>query len=270
MSVRSRLAAKIKRVMRIARFEEEMDMYDGEVGYNFQQVDFGTYRCSSSVEQLRDELRDHVHEDLRLYVVRSLRLVNGVLKQKGSGPNLEGGIVTLTTCKHAMRASRALNVGTWVAGVTSAEMPLRGQALFYLARVGGYATSHVEHWNALPHPTRSAKSMVHNALGDVFEPIEPEATAPDADMSKYKAFQVEHSHGMWDGVRLLGDRNGLEGDLRYRSHFGEPARLLRFDPSMTWVWERPTILRSGGVGRGFRRMTLGALLSTLTAEDAAR
>ncbi len=234
----------------------------------FQSPTAGSFRQAGTVAALRAALGLHLSAELRLYVIATVTLRDGLLMHAGSGPNLEGGVITLCTCKHAMRASPSVTKGTWVAAVTSASLPLPGQALFYLARVNGVAMSHVEQWASLPPEVRRVKSMVTNPLGDLLEPTNPAQTLRGAGIEAYRPFQVRHSHGLRTGRELSKDSVRLLDDLCYTSAAGERARLLRFDPAMSWVWERPLLLRAGQVGRGHRRLTVGELLECLRDADA--
>jgi hypothetical protein len=57
------------------------------------------------------------------YVMSSVVLDGGNLLQRGTGPNFQGGYITLCTCKHRMRTTLPADQwpGIWVAGFTSVE-----------------------------------------------------------------------------------------------------------------------------------------------------
>jgi hypothetical protein len=232
----------------------------------WQTPDLSAFRSAGTSAALRAGLGPHLDEDVRFYVVRTVELVDGALRQRGSGPNLEGGVVTLCTCKHRMRTSRRLHPGSWVAGFTSRTLDLPGQALFYLARVEACSTSHADHWLALPPEVRAAKIMSRNPLGDVFEPIDPASTPPDAGLEAYRFVPV-HAHGTWTGGPLDARSRALAADLRHVGRGGSVAKLLRFDPGRTWVWERPTLYRPGSLGIGERVARLGDLVASLIDEQ---
>ena len=66
------------------------------------------------------------------YVVTTVKSRNGRLHQAGSGPNFQGDLMTLCSCKHEMRAYpdiRSLE-RVWIAGYT-ASRGLVSNKLFY-------------------------------------------------------------------------------------------------------------------------------------------
>src|SRR5262249_56622494 len=86
------------------------------------------------------------------YVVRTVEWNHETVtfEQHGSAPNFQGDVLTLCTCKHQMRASRAAEDwrGVWLAGFTSRTI-LDGQHwLFYLARI---QSAHESHADPLSH-----------------------------------------------------------------------------------------------------------------------
>src|SRR2546428_8956797 len=100
------------------------------------------------------------------YIVTSINTVppDFQLQQTGSGPNFDGGRITLCTCKHKDRATfhRSSDPNdpwknVWVAGLTSkSEDPSR--SLAYLMCVERSFLSQMELWRALPDSCRRAKS----------------------------------------------------------------------------------------------------------------
>jgi hypothetical protein len=209
-----------------------------------------------SLDDLRLALATEGDAPLLLYVMSSTRVGDGRIDQHGSGPNLEGGVATLCTCKHHVRTWKSVAAGTWMAGVTSGA---RGadvrQALFYLARIERTFASHRELWAALPDAARRAKSMSDNYLGDLFEPLPGAATDPYAATS-YRPVTT-HSH-----ITEAGDATELDRD---RCHVpGVRPRLVAFDPAATFAWSRPVIRREAGAGRGARWTRLADFIDSLT------
>jgi hypothetical protein len=85
------------------------------------------------------------------YVVRSIKhdFETNTFEQHGSGPNFQGGVLTLCTCKHQMRSSQAANdwKGVWVAGFTSRTIHEGKHWLFYLAKIKFAYESHADLWS---------------------------------------------------------------------------------------------------------------------------
>src|SRR5438270_714249 len=67
------------------------------------------FQLDVSLDRLRRLLSD-AYGDGYMYTMTSIVLESGRLEQSGSGPNFEGGLITLCTCKHSMRAFRDLPV----------------------------------------------------------------------------------------------------------------------------------------------------------------
>ncbi len=121
-----------------------------------------------------------------VYVVTTTRVApvrnSYEIRQEGCGPNFEGGIITLTTCKHYMRSSYELkgildNGKLWIAGVTSKsnkKNPLREYVLFYLMKVDStiIANSFYDLWNQFNQVQniRNIKDACNNPLGDLYRP----------------------------------------------------------------------------------------------------
>ncbi len=204
----------------------------------------------ASLEDLRRALRD----DVRFYVVRTIRLNGAELEQHGSAPNFAGGFVTLCTCKHRMRAARSPEqwIGTWLAGF-SGKSGSRPNYQVYLMRIGWAFASQRDLWQSkvLPRATKLAKVAQSNPQGDLFEYRAGDPLSADS----YEPPCPEHSHakdGSW------------RKDIEYHGGRHSPA-LLVGDPKQTFVWQRPRIQLTGSVGRGHRGpMALSEFLALLT------
>jgi putative DNA base modification enzyme with NMAD domain len=192
-----------------------------------------------------DLLAKIAHEagEVYAYVVRTAQLDPddpSAVRQVGSAPNFQGGLLTLCTCKHSMRAGRKPEnwPGTWVAGFSSGQGG-QPQKLFYLMRVERAFISHYEMWNQLPPAVREAKSMRRSHLGDL---CEPKSTLCDHDRpqvfdpSNYYPPRPDHSHA-----------NGWENDLDHskQDKFNRPTALLMGDPERSYLWSRPILTVRG-------------------------
>src|SRR5262245_37737818 len=84
------------------------------------------------------------------YVVRTVNwnYRTAMFEQHGSAPNFQGDVLTLCTCKHQMRTSRAAEdwKGVWLAGVTSRTIHDGKHWLFYLAKIEWAHKSHADLW----------------------------------------------------------------------------------------------------------------------------
>jgi hypothetical protein len=172
------------------------------------------------------------------------------LRQKGNGPNFQGGCITLCACKHKMRTYLAAEdwKDKWIAGFTSVECGER-HWLFYLAQVKHAYASHCELWHALPK-VRTAKSAMQSRLGDLFVPtgcIAGSAKPPCDDCSC--KFALNHYHTPPVGHVHRGDASdrawkididyALKKTLKRKPK--RPASLLVGDPKFSFLWQKPTI-----------------------------
>jgi hypothetical protein len=164
------------------------------------------------------------------YVIKSVKNDNGSFRQQGCGPNWQGGLITLCTCKHYMRTLKKAEDwnGKWIAGFTTIndgnsrkDGSNRRNALVYLMKVKVAFESHHDLWYALPAKTRMAKNAHKkgNILGDVFR---PKGKLKDSDKyapSSYYSPCGSHVHAEKD--RWHKDKSPWYKDIDYSSkaHF---------------------------------------------------
>jgi hypothetical protein len=189
----------------------------------------------------------HLTGQVRFYTLNSIKEDGaGLLQQTGSGPNFQGGELTLCTCVPHIRAEpRWANAAEWwIAGFTDTKLKsLRHRSgslihyLFYLAKVQVAYTSPAELWHALDDRARRKKSTRLHPLGDVFE---PNPSSPCKDHHKadhYFPPMLGHDHRMSDLQAIWKDY-----DIEQCPHRRHP-RLLRADPSLTFIWQTPLIYK---------------------------
>jgi hypothetical protein len=103
-----------------------------------------------------------VQDRAKSYIVRTVKLDHETtsFEQHGSAPNFQGGILTLCTCKHQMRATQSAEdwQGVWVAGFTSRTIHAGKHWLFYLAKIKTAHESHADLWSAMKVRSRNAKA----------------------------------------------------------------------------------------------------------------
>jgi hypothetical protein len=197
-------------------------------------------RLDSPLGSLRRVIPTVLQEcPLYVYIVTSAKVLDGAFAQTGSGPNFQGGFITLCTCKHKDRASppkpgcRGSNPndpwkGVWVAGLCSPSQA-RPRGLFYLMLVERTFASHAACWTGLGHP--SQKSAHRHPFGDVYEPRASASGSPWTEAS-YKDHLPEHCHDS------KGRRTDIE--VSYYTMKRHP-RLLVGDPEWSFLWRAPRI-----------------------------
>jgi putative DNA base modification enzyme with NMAD domain len=201
----------------------------------------------------------HTHGTVYCYVVATVRFADGRFVQTSTAPNFQGGLITLCTCKHQMRAGKPASEwpGFWVAGVTGvAEGPQgleRGNYLVYLMRVQQAFSSHRDLWEWLAEHAPAAARMKRtdkNPLGDVYVPIQ--AVGDPYLPGAYLPPCPDHRH----------QPTAWRQDIDYVGYGHRPA-LLVGDPHESFLWSEPLIPLPFSVGRGCRIQTLDELLPTL-------
>jgi hypothetical protein len=205
------------------------------------------------------------------YIMSSVVLDGDKLLQTGSGPNLQGGYITLCTCKHRMRTSLPRNewLGKWVAGFTSVECGGR-HWLFYLAKVEEARESQSELWHSgeLPKETRRAKSARYSRLGDLYEPKSELDSVGRFDPDQYHMPITRHSH----------HKHACDNNWRFDIDYSrkklkvKPKRhpsLLVGDPEFSFIWRKP-LLYVDGRWRQTIYGTLGEFLEDLNESRTAR
>lgn len=186
------------------------------------------------------------------YVVASMRVEDGRFVQGGSGPNFQGDLITLCTCKHQMRSrlDPPAWVGRWVAGFSGRGAVGDGKRyLVYLTRVAAAYESHADLWRALGEASRRAKAAEAHRLGDLFRP--KDVPGDPFDPQSYVGPRPDHAHA---------GGNGWYGDVAYRGRSGRRPALLVGDPEHSYLWDSPLIPAPFRLPRDYTVKPLARLL----------
>ena len=171
--------------------------------------------------------------DVHRYVVASICYEGARFVQTGSGPNFQGGMITLCTCKHQMRSWYSVDEwpGRWISGFTSINAVNRGHYLVYLMKVSEAYSSHLELWSSptIRRSVKLAKAADAHRLGDVFQPRS--ALRDPFDFGTYHPPRRDHSHA---------EKAQWHRDIDYGSN--RPAALLIGDTAFSFLWDRPMLL----------------------------
>jgi hypothetical protein len=202
------------------------------------------------------------------YVIETVKNNNGCFRQKGCGPNWQGGLITLCTCKHYMRTFKNSEdwKGIWIAGFTSINDGSSGKdgsnrknALVYLMKIKDAFESHHDLWYALPAKARLAKDAHKkgNKFGDVFRPIRKLKNSDKYAHSLYHGPCDEtHVHSEW----WHKDVNYPKTKNRHR------PSLLVGDKNNSYLWDKPLVAAINNLHRGQKKMSLGELLDIFLCE----
>ena len=214
-----------------------------------------TGKLSNNLNLLHGELNDRIVpfrlSTVYLYIVDTVEYIDGRLFQTGSGPNFQGGLVTLCSCKHKMRTYRSPDSwkDVWVAGYTGST-ELGDNRLFYLMRVSQAFRSHREFWfsDSIPEQTKLAKASNLDKFGDIYE---PKGTSGNPYLPmRYSPPCKNHVHC---------EPSDWKKDIRYGQKGRRPA-LLVGDPDLSFIWDIPVIPSPFRLRRGERKASLCELL----------
>jgi hypothetical protein len=179
--------------------------------------------------------------------VRSYKMISvypddrGQHEQYGSGPNFQGGCLTLCTCAHQIRAEKKNPGewnGSWLAGFTSPR--LCGRAwLFYLAQVERVHATAASHWAALSANLRQAKATRRNRLGDAFQANPASSCVDPFDADHYYTPMIGHSHH-----ETARDETWKKDIEFFNSRFKRHSVYLAANPERTFLWQTPTLFLS--------------------------
>ena len=189
-------------------------------GASHQNISDGEFlnKIDVTKRELERKLEKYKSDEVYAYIVQSVEYDGSKFLQTGTGPNFEGGVITLCTCKHKMRASsRKVKEGwksTWIAGFTGQRLFKDGRNyLFYLMRVGEAFPSQKALWDSLDIYTQKAKNALYNPLGDLYQP-KPLAEFKDKyEYSSYYKPCKEHSHYKRDEWKCDINYEGLHPSL---------------------------------------------------------
>ena len=231
---------------------------------------FNSDSTNLDIETLRRQIGRFGPPDLERvygYVVRTVRPRQGEFLQTGSAPNFNGGLITLCTCKHSMRASltpAAWKKGAWIAGFTSWDKDFhKQQSLVYLMRVGEAFESHADLVQELRRSGRSAtvdaKDSTQHTLGDVMIPVEASIQGDERfSPAAYRTPIPEHIH------RANDEDDSWRDDINYVGIGGRHAAMLVGDVDFSFVWSRPFVRRRNPQpSRPYRQWSLSEFLDDL-------
>ncbi len=219
-----------------------------------------------SLDKLEKKLKKYSDDTIYFYIVTTIKYdeEKKIFRQEGIGPNLEGGLISLCTCKHYMRTFPAIQAGTWVGGVTGVnsgpdyeDKGIMGNYLFYLFQIDKTFESHYDLYNYIKNSpaTFNSKSSIKNRFGDVYIPKKDLKDEEKFEPASYKNPIEGHRHfkkESWHYDIKKVTRN-------FRGHTVETNhKLLLGGEKNNFVWEKPMIKLAEGnrIGEGQRTSTV--------------
>lgn len=200
----------------------------------------GVFNLDLRKADLEDRIGEHQGK-VRSYKMTSIYLDDQghQFEHWGSGPNFQGGLLTLCSCAHQIRAEKK-DPNEWLEDWWLAGFTIPKQCghtwLFYLAQVEQVYSTAADLWTALPTQTRTAKSTRRNRLGDAYQPSPASSCADPFDAAHYYTPVVGHSHHL-----NQADDNWKKDIEFYNSKFKRHASYLVANSDLTFLWQTPTM-----------------------------
>jgi hypothetical protein len=223
-----------------------------------------------SLGKLEKKIKKYSDDTIYFYIVTTVKYdeEKNIFRQAGIGPNLEGGFVSLCTCKHYMRTFPGIQKGTWVAGVTGVssgpdygDKGIKGNYLFYLFQIDKTFESHYDFYNYIKKSDEifNSKSSLHSRFGDAYIPTKDLKGEEKYEPAFYKKPIEGHRHfkkESWHYDIKKVTRN-FRGNVIETNH-----KLLLGGEKNNFVWEKPMIKLAAGnrIGEGQRTSTIKEFL----------
>jgi len=180
------------------------------------------------------------------YVLTTLKNKNDEFLQPGCGPNFEGGLITLCTCKHYMRTGRDVSDwknDVWIAGFTGVNlMQDKRNYLFYLMKVTESFFSFKVMWESpILASARSTKNATVNPRGDMYQPMQD--IKDEFAYSNYHSPIEKPKHEHWRSDRKY--EYMWHKDICYKGRCGRSPALLVGDAECSFLWYLPLVCFDG-------------------------
>ena len=213
--------------------QSKFSLSAGQPSQQFPRAGTLAATLNVSLDELRGALRGETGPTF-CYVETSIKYGSDGFAQEGSGPNFQGGSVTLCTCKHSMRSSRDVEEwpGAWIAGFASVSLnPVEHMnQLAYLMKVVEAYPSQSHLWRALSPAVREAKAADRDRLGDLYRP--KDSLNDPFDPQCYEPPLPDHSHC----YEWQHDIDSID--------YGRRPALLVGDQKLSFLWSQPLIASS--------------------------
>jgi len=221
--------------------------------------------CDNQRNLSCDELRniaDQDNPDVYLYVITTIEYEGGQFCQCGTGPNFQGDLITLCTCKHRMRSSMITDnwKGKWIAGFTSRTCVNEHQGehfLFYLMKVSDAFESFRDLWYGtnILNTGKNAKAAHRDRLGDIYEPNRRNIDPYNADDYVNPCQKL--------GANYDRDSCWRKDIKYYNERFKRHAALLVGDKRKSFLWSSPTIRYAHQLPRDYKKLSFQEFLNRL-------
>lgn len=168
--------------------------------------------------------------------------------QLRSGPNWQGNILTLTTCKQRLRTYKDAEdwIGLWLAGFTPKNSG--GNYLLWLAKIQHSFESNYELGLWLSEEDYKLKCANNDPCGDIYQPIK--------QLSGEERFDVKnfvHPIGHTRTERYNDGSYKWWKDIEYIGASYRRQAVFAFNPSLTFLWSEPKFIPNFSLYRGGKK-----------------
>ncbi|MBW7990619.1 MAG: hypothetical protein FVQ84_11480 [Planctomycetes bacterium] len=220
--------------------------------------DKGLLACDRQRNLSLVELKKNADQDdpnVHFYVVATIKYQDQRFLQYGTGPNFQGDLITLCTCKHLMRSSMDVCEwrGKWIAGFTSITEHQRKNFLVYMMKVSEAFESHYDLWfsESISCEAKRAKAAHLNRFGDIYEP-------------KYRGTPRFVAKGFKKPCKNHNHVDGWPTDIKYEKGYSRrPAALLVGDQRKSFLWNHPKIWYPHQLPRQCKKLKFNEFLDRL-------
>ena len=214
------------------------------------------------LESVRQRLSPEQYSKVYAYVMTSIDNNGDAFQQAGCGPNFQGDVLTVCSCKAEMRTFKDVNRGAWVSGFTGVHGTKKGCGLFYLTKIMDTAASQYDLWkNKLSPRSRNRKAAHLDPYGDTFEPIIEVENVDDPRVyraSNYKKPLEGHVHSR------SGEPDRWHLDINYVGKRTKRRQLFLIgDPLATFIWTKHFIFFRGERHPRLRKTMMQEFLEAL-------
>ena len=180
-----------------------------------------------------------------------VNLVNNQFQQTRSGPNWQGGVLTLTTCKHRLRTGKPIAdwVGVWLAGFTP-KVGCGDNYLLFLAQVRLAFASNYElgAYLAVRRPSVYFAKLVNTStLGDIYQ---AKRVLPYTEQYDWQNYTEPVGHVR---MELKNNEPKWHKDINYVGAGGRQPAMLLF--SKTYLYSKPVYRCVRPLGRSGYKTT---------------
>ena len=212
--------------------------------------DYQSYKGRSQ----KRTFQEHDDDIIRTFPQHQIYLEDGIFKQTRSGPNWQGGVLTLSTCKHYMRTANVDWIYTYIAGFTP-KVGCGDSYLLFLARISNVFDSNYDLGQYMNEHHRDAwiqKIAPQNNLGDIYMP-----KRKLTDKTKYnpKNYFSPHGHVRMDMDKKWGVPKWNK-DIDYEAKGRRPVTFI-FDN--VHLFQKPVFVATRPLHRSGYKGTISDL-----------